>query len=480
MALVEEVEVNTGHYIAGEWQESEQRFNTYSPIDGKIVCEVSAGGSDEVEAAVAAAREAFPAWAGLGPDGRLPYLQKLAACIVKRTEAFASVEARDNGALLMAMRHKLVPRAAENITFFAEWAQGLQARAIDSPDVVNNVRFDPAGVAALIAPWNAPLMLTTWKLGPALAAGNTVVIKPPELAPLTSALLADAVDEAGFPAGVFNMVQGLGPKAGEALVSNKDVNRISFTGSTATARHIGRIAAENLVPFSAELGGKSALIVFDDADLDAAAQCITAQFMNAGQVCLAGTRLLIHEAIAPLLQQKVLSQISEVTVGDPRQQATRMGPLISREHHKKVAAFVERAIAAGATPLCGGHTVEGQYYAPTILGNVSQGMEIVQQEVFGPVLTWQTFSTDDEAVALANASSYGLGGALFSSNESRAMKAASEIVTGTIWVNCFYVRDLAAPFGGAKNSGIGREGGDWSFDFFCDIKNICVRKNSFK
>jgi 5-carboxymethyl-2-hydroxymuconic-semialdehyde dehydrogenase len=474
------VAVNTGHFIDGGWLHSKKQFDDVSPVNGELICSVSAGGDEEIAQAVAAAQRAFPAWAALGPQGRQPYLQKLAQSILQRAEAFAAVESLDNGALLTAMQHRLVPRAAENISFFADWALDMQGRTIDSPEVLNHIHYDPAGVCALIAPWNAPLMLTTWKLGPALAAGNTVVIKPPELAPLTSALLAEAVAEAGIPAGVFNMVQGLGSVAGEALTHQPGVRRISFTGSTATARHIGTIAAQNLVPMSAELGGKSALIVCADADLDAAAQCIAGQFMNAGQVCLAGTRLLVDERISEQLQQKVLPMVAGIKVGDPREETTRMGPLISAAQHSKVSGFVDRALAEGARPLCGAKSLGGQYYAPTILSNVQQTMEIVQQEVFGPVLTWQSFASEEEAIALANDNQYGLGGALFTRDESRAQRIAQAIVTGTLWVNCFYVRDLAAPFGGAKHSGIGREGGDWSFDFFCDIKNISVKKESFQ
>lgn len=473
------VPVNTGHFIGGEWCGSEDSYATVSPIDGRVLCNVANGGVKEAEKAVAAAQKAFPEWAALGPKGRLPYLKKLAQIIRERAADFAAVESRDNATLLMIGEQRLVPRAAENIDFFADWALKMSGREIDSPEVVNQICYQPSGVSLLIAPWNAPLMLTTWKLGPALAAGNTVVIKPPELAPLTSALLAQAVIDSGMPEGVFNMVQGLGSTAGEALIRDTRLRRISFTGSTKTARHIGSVAAENLVPFSAELGGKSALIVCADADIDAAAQCIAAQFMNAGQVCLAGTRILAASEISEELQRKALLNIAGIRVGDPTDSTTRMGPLISTEHHAKVSGYVRRAIEDGASLLCGGEELGGNYYSPTILDNVRQDMEIVRDEVFGPVLTWQTFDSEEEAVALANDSEYGLGGALFSKNEERAIAMARDIVTGTIWVNCFYVRDLAAPFGGAKNSGIGREGGDWSFDFFCDIKNISVKKQSF-
>jgi acyl-CoA reductase-like NAD-dependent aldehyde dehydrogenase len=343
------------------------------------------------------------------------------------------------------------------------------------------VRYDPAGVAALITPWNAPLMLTTWKIGPALAAGNTAVVKPPEWAPLTCSLLADIARDAGVPDGVLNIVQGIGKNAGAALVAHADIDRISFTGSTATAQAIGQSAARSITPLSAELGGKSPFIVCADADLDAAAQTVAGQYGNAGQVCLAGTRVLVEESIEAVFLEKVRAAAATMKVGDPRDKTTRVGPLITREHFARVAGFVERARDAGATPIFGGSqdAAGDLYFQPTLFSHVSMDAEINQKEVFGPVLTWQTFSTDDELVALANATDYGLAGVLFSRDQKRAMAIAERVVAGTLWVNCYFVRELAAPFGGARSSGLGREGGNWSFDFYCDIKNISVRKDSF-
>jgi len=475
------VEVSADHWIGGKRVASKQKFADFSPVDGSHLGDLSAGGEAEADAAVAAARKAFPAWAALGPKGRLPILKKFAEGIKARVNELAAVETMDNGSLLMGNVHRVVPRAAQNIEFFADWALTLDGHSIEGPEVVNHVKYDPSGVAVLITPWNAPLMLTTWKVGPALAAGNTVVVKPPEWAPLTCSLMADIAHEAGLPAGVLNVVQGIGEEAGDALVNHPDVDRISFTGSTDTAKIIGQAAARSITPMSAELGGKSPFIVCADADLDAAAQTVAGQYMNAGQVCLAGTRIMVEKKIEEEFLEKVRGAASHMIVGDPRDKDTRVGPLIHKEHFERVAGFVERARADGAVPLWGGGRSNfGElYFEPTLFAHVTPELEIAQREVFGPVLTWQSFSSDDEVIELANNTRYGLAGTLFSRNEKRAMDIASRVTAGTLWVNCFFVRDLAAPFGGAKDSGLGREGGTWSFDFYTDIKNISVRKGSF-
>ena len=481
-ASVAGVEVSTEHWIGGKRVPSRDRFVDLSPIDGAQLADVSAGGAGEVDAAVAAARAAFPAWAGLGPSGRLPILQRFAEGIRARSAELAAVETADNGSLLAGNLQRVVPRAALNIAFFADWAaRRLPGHTIDSPEVTNHVRYDPAGVAALVTPWNAPLMLTTWKIGPALAAGDTGVVKPPEWAPLTCSLLADIAREAGVPDGVLNVVQGIGEEAGAALVAHADVDRISFTGSTDTARSIGQAAARSITPLAAELGGKSPFIVCADADLDAAAATVAAQYGNAGQVCLAGTRVVVEESAAEPFLAKVRAAVARMVVGDPRLPSTRVGPLITREHFERVAGFVERAKAAGARAFFGGgRDAAGElYFQPTLFERVEQDWEIAQREVFGPVLTWQTFRSDDEAVALANGTRYGLAGVLFSASERRAMALAERVVAGTLWVNCFFIRELAAPFGGARDSGLGREGGSWSFDFYCDVKNVAVRKGTF-
>ncbi len=471
------VEVSTDHFIGGRRVVSKERFADISPIDGSHLADMSAGGKVEIDAAVAAARKAFAPWAALGPKGRLPVLKRFAEGIRARAKELAAVETADNGSLLAGNLMRVVPRAAQNIEFFAEWALKLEGHTIDSPEVVNHVHYDPAGVAALITPWNAPLMLTTWKVGPALAAGNTVVVKPPEWAPLTCSLMADIANQAGVPPGVLNVVQGVGEVAGDALVKHADVDRISFTGSTDTAKLIGQAAARSITPLSAELGGKSPLIVCTDADLEAAAQTVVGQYINAGQVCLAGTRVMVEAKIADQFLGKVREAAQHMAVGDPRDPKTRVGPVITEEHFERVMGFVDRAKAAGARALWGGSrdNFGRLYIQPTMFAEVDPAMEISQREVFGPVLTWQTFTSDDEVVALANNTRYGLAGTLFSRNEERAMRVAGGIVAGTLWVNCFFVRDLAAPFGGSRDSGIGREGARYAMEEFTELRTLVLK-----
>lgn len=475
------VSVPCGHFIGGRRLGSADAYEVISPIDGSPLGHIPAGGATEAAAAVEAAAAAFPAWAALGPVRRGEILDRVADAIVARMPDFQVVDTYDHGAVGAGRAHHGMPRAAWNIKFFADWARSLHHDDIVSPDVDNSVRYDPAGVAALIVPWNAPLMLGTWKIGPALAAGNTVVVKPPEFAPFSLSLLAEVAADAGLPPGVLNVLHGTGAAAGDALVRDPRISRISFTGSPATARVIGAAAAANLTPVSFELGGKSPFVICADADLAAAARTVAVQFMNAGQVCLAGTRLLVEESVVDELLPLVLAEVARLEVGDPRVPGTRVGPLIHPTHFAKVAGMVQRAVDGGATVVCGGgpHPSGGLYFQPTILTDVAQDSEIVQHEVFGPVLTLQTWRDEAELIELANDTAYGLAATLFSGDGERADRIASQLVAGTVWVNCFFVRDLAAPFGGSRSSGIGREGGTWSFDFFCDVKNIATKRGSF-
>jgi 5-carboxymethyl-2-hydroxymuconic-semialdehyde dehydrogenase len=367
-----------------------------------------------------------------------------------------------------------MPRVAHNFRFFADWLSQLDGGDLEISGHREQVSWNPSGVTAVITPWNAPLMLATWRIAPALAAGNTVVAKPPEWAPLTASLLADITHEAGLPGGVFNVVQGLGAEAGAPLVAHPGLARVAFTGSVATGRQVAAAAGAQLTPVSLELGGKSPLIVFADADLDLAVGHAVGQYDNAGQVCLAGTRLLVDEAIAGEFTARFAARAAVLRQGDPRDEATDIGPNISRAHLDRVDGYVRRAIAAGARPLLGGAVspvLGGLYYQPTLLGEAEPDAEILTEEVFGPVLTVQTFGTEDEAVALANSTSYGLAATMFTGDQARAERLSARLVAGTVWVNCFFVRDLRAPFGGAGRSGIGREGGTWSFDFYSDVKN---------
>ena len=475
------VAVSPDHYIDGRRVPSAESFELACPIDQRVLGRVAQATDAQVDDAVAAAQRAFPAWSALTAAQRKPMLERFAQEIGRRADALCVVESNDAGVLLSRMRHGVVPRAMQNITWFAEHALTLQDRTLDTEQARHLVRHDPAGVVAGITPWNAPLMLSTWKLGPALAAGNTCVLKPPEWAPLTCSLLADAAHAAGLPPGVLNVVQGTGPSAGARLVADPRLARVSFTGSVPTARTIAQAAGANLVPCSLELGGKSPFVVLADADLDAAAATAALMYRNAGQVCLAGTRLLVHASVAARFVDAMRGYVERLVVGDPRDEATEVGPIIHPRQVARVHGFVERARAAGARVLWGGepHPFGPQYYRPTLLDGVAQDSEIVQNEVFGPVLTLQTFADDDEAVALANGTDYGLGGVCYGET-AHATEVAQRVRTGFIWVNSFGIRDLAAPFGGIRRSGVGREGGDWSFEFFCDVKDVVVPKKPFR
>ncbi|HWE07881.1 MAG TPA: aldehyde dehydrogenase [Solirubrobacteraceae bacterium] len=482
-AEVEGVSVPLGHYIDGRRVASVERFEVRSPIDwdGWKLADVAAAGPHEVDLAVAAARRAFPAWAALGADGRHRVLSRLADAIDAAVPDLAKVETVDNGSLYEAMHLRVLPRAANNVRSFADYARdrlGEPERTLHGGER-NRVRYEPAGVAAVSTPWNAPFMLATWRIGPALAAGNTVVLKPPEWAPLTCSLLGDLADQAGVPPGVLNIVHGSGPAAGASLTGHRDVDRVAFTGSPATARTVYRDAASNLTPVSFELGGKSPFIVFEDADLDAAVATAAYQYDNAGQVCLAGTRLLVQRSVLDEFLTRFEARVREIRVGDPRDASTTYGPLIHPVALERVTGHVDRALAAGARLVFGGQSLGGLYYAPTLFTDVPPEAEILHREVFGPVLTLQSFADEDEAIHLANATDYGLAATVYTGSESRAERVGAAVVAGTVWVNCFYVRDLETPFGGARESGIGREGGRHSFDFYCDVKTVCERTSLF-
>jgi aminomuconate-semialdehyde/2-hydroxymuconate-6-semialdehyde dehydrogenase len=474
VARVAGVYVDTRHWIGGRRVGSAQTFTDVSPIDEQPIAEVASGGQAEVDVAVEAARTAFPAWSQTPPQARAEALRAIADGIDKRIEELAQVETADNGALLRSHRRSVIPRVAHNFRFFAGWLGELDGGGLEISGHREQVSWAPAGVTAVITPWNAPLMLATWRIAPALAAGNTVVAKPPEWAPLTASLLADITREAGLPDGVFSVVQGLGEEAGAALAAHPDLARVAFTGSDATGRLVAAAAGAQLTPVSLELGGKSPLLVFADADLDLAVGHAVGQYDNAGQVCLAGTRLLVEEPVAEEFTARFTQRAAGLVQGDPRDEATDIGPNITREHVARVDGFVQRAVAAGARPLLGGAVSPargGLYYQPTLLAGAEPGSEILTEEVFGPVLTLQTFTGEDEAVALANDTRYGLAATVFTGDTGRAERVSARLRAGTVWVNCFFVRDLRAPFGGAGLSGIGREGGTWSFDFYADVKN---------
>jgi aminomuconate-semialdehyde/2-hydroxymuconate-6-semialdehyde dehydrogenase len=475
MVSVAGVEVATEHWIGGRRVASTETFQDISPIDGTVIAHIARGGADEAAQAVAAARSAFPAWAATAPAERARILHAIADGVEKRIDDLAIVETTDNGALIRSHKRGVMPRVAHNFRFFADYlVNDLHHPDFETRGHRNHVSWDPAGVCVLISPWNAPLMLATWKVAPALAAGNTVVLKPSEWSPLTASLLADIAREAGLPDGVFNVVQGLGAEAGAALVADPDVARISFTGSVPTAKTIAAAAATNLTPLSLELGGKSPFVVFADAELDLAVKEAVEQYDNAGQVCLSGTRLLVEASIRDEFVERFVARASALRQGDPRDEDTDLGPAIHPRQFAKVDGFVQRAKADGATVLLGGGPntdLGGLYYRPTLFTGVDPASEVSTDEIFGPVLVLHTFDDEAEAVVMANDSEFGLAAMVFTGDPERAERVSSALVAGTVWVNCFFVRDLRAPFGGARMSGVGREGGSWSFDFFCDVKN---------
>ncbi len=469
------VAVDPRHYIGGRRVASSSTFADHSPIDGSLIGQIARGGQHEVDLAVGAAKAAFPGWSGTPPVERARILHRIADLVEARLEELAIVETTDNGALLRSNRRGVMPRVAYNFRFFADWlVNELHHAPFETRGHINRVSWNPAGVAALITPWNAPLMLATWKIAPALASGDTVILKPAEWSPLTASLLCDIAEEAGLPTGVLNLVQGYGEEAGAALVSHAGISRISFTGSVPTAKIVARAAAENLTPCSFELGGKSPMIILDDADLDLAVDLAIEQYDNAGQVCLAGTRLLVQKSIAPTFIKRFGERAAAIKQGDPRELDTDMGPQIHQEHFDRIKSFVDRAKSAGSEIAFGGiqnEALGGLYFNPTLVVEPEAGSEIITEEVFGPVLTLQTFETDEESIAMANGTEFGLAAIVVCGNRNRAERVAEKLVAGTVWINCFFVRDLRAPFGGSKKSGIGREGGTWSFDFYSDVKN---------
>jgi aminomuconate-semialdehyde/2-hydroxymuconate-6-semialdehyde dehydrogenase len=477
------------HFIDGEFVDSLDgaTFESISPIDNTVAAVVAEGSAADADRAVEAARRAFDEgpWPRMSPTQRKAILHRAAAIIESRLEEFAYWETRDMGKPIAEMRTKDVPRTAYNIRFFADYAEHTHTEAFPKPwdKVLTYTLREPVGVAACISPWNFPMMLESWKFAPALAFGNTVVLKPAEQSPITGSMLAECFAEAGMPAGVFNVVQGFGPDAaGERLTTHPGVDLVTFTGESATGRIIMGNAAKTLKRVSFELGGKSASIVMADADMDLAVKgTIDGIFRNQGEVCLAGSRLLVQRSVYDEFLERYVAAAEALVVGDPREDATQIGPLVSTEHLQKVMSYVELGQAEGGKLMTGGHRVTdgalaaGNYVAPTVFADVDNSWRIAQEEIFGPVQVVVPFDTVDEAIDLANANRYGLAGMVWTTNLNTAHRVAREVRTGTMWVNCFFVRDLRAPFGGMKDSGIGREGGAYSEEFFTESKAVVVQ-----
>ena len=471
--------------IDGKAVAGRDRFETVNPATQEVLAEVASGGEAEVHAAVAAAKAAFPKWAGLPAAERAKKLRALGDLITRHVPEIARTETDDTGQVIAQTGKGLVPRAADNFHYFAEMCVRVDGHTYPTPTHLNYTLFHPVGVCALVSPWNVPFMTATWKVAPCLAFGNTAVLKMSELSPLTAARLGELALEAGIPAGVLNVVHGFGKEAGEPLVAHPDVRAISFTGSTATGNRIVKTAG--LKKFSMELGGKSPFVIFDDADLDRALDAAVFMiFSNNGERCTAGSRILVQQGIYADFVQRFVERAKKITVGDPQDEQTIVGPMISPNHLAKVRHYIELGPKEGATLLCGGidrpsYAAElparvkgGNYVWPTVFADVDNRMKIAQDEIFGPVACLIPFKDEAHAIELANDIQYGLSSYVWSENIGRTHRVAAAIEAGMCFVNSQNVRDLRQPFGGTKASGTGREGGTWSYEVFLEPKNIAV------
>ena len=471
------------HYIGGAFVESVdgRTFETLNPTTNELLAEASDGGAPEIDAAVAAARKAFDEgpWPRMSASERAATLRRIAALLREHAAEFIEAEVLDIGMPITQMGG-LAARAAANFDYYAGVISELHGRAFQVGDeFINYTIRKPVGVAALIMPWNAPLMLSTWRIAPALAAGNSIVLKPAEWSPLTATLLARVMGEAELPPGVFNVVHGFGETAGAPLSAHPDVQLVSFTGETSTGRLIAAAGAATLKRLSLELGGKSPVVVFEDADPDLAVDAALAQiFTLNGQRCTAGSRLLVARGLYDRVVGAIAERARNVRVGDPFDKRTELGPLIHPEHYERVLGYIESAREEGANVLAGGGRPAGldvgNFLEATVIGDVDETMRVFREEIFGPVLVATPFDGEEEAVRLANATPYGLAAYVWTNDIKRGHRVAAAIDTGMCWINSQNVRDLRTPFGGTKQSGIGREGGDYAFDFYSDTEVIHV------
>ena len=475
------------HYIDGAFRASRAggTFESRSPATNEDIALAADGQPADVDDAVAAARRAFDEgpWPRLSAADRAAVLRRIAALIRERADEFIRVEVLDTG-VPIAQARGLAARAAHNFDYYAGVVTELHGRSFQVADeFLNYTIHKPAGVAGLIMPWNAPLMLSTWRIAPALAAGDTIVLKPAEWAPVSSTLLAEVLESAGLPPGVFNVVHGFGETAGAPLSAHPGVNLISFTGEPSTGSLVIAAGAPTLKRSSVELGGKSPVVVFEDADPDLAVDAALAQiFTMNGQRCTAGSRLLVQRPLYERIVGDVAARARNIRVGDPTDPRTELGPLITREHHASVLEYIESARAQGARVLAGGERPaalpDGNYLEATVIADVDESMRVFREEIFGPVLVCMPFDDEADAIRLANATEYGLAAYVWTNDLGRAHRVAHAIDTGMCWINSQNVRDLRTPFGGVKRSGIGREGGDYAFDFYCDIEIVHVALGS--
>ncbi|MEO5931253.1 MAG: 2-hydroxymuconic semialdehyde dehydrogenase [Candidatus Kapaibacterium sp.] len=479
-------------FINGEFVDaiSGATFRDISPVDGRVVAEVSEGGAADVERAVRAAKEALNGpWGRMPANARLDLVAKVADRIMERFDEFLQAEIADTGKPLGWACEVDIPRGAANFRIFANLIRNLptecfQTDTADGEGALNYALRSPLGVVGVICPWNLPLLLMTWKVAPALACGNTVIVKPSEETPATATLLAEVMNEVGIPPGVYNVVHGFGPdSAGEAITQHPEISAITFTGESRTGQAIMRTAAATVKHLSFELGGKNPAIIFADADFDAAVKgTARSTFSNCGQVCLCSERVYVERPIFDRFVAALKLEAESLTLGDPTRPETTMGPLISKGHREKVLYYCDLARQEGATVITGGGIpdlgpafADGAYIQPTIWTGLPESARCIREEIFGPVCHIQPFDTEEEAVAMANDSSYGLCAAIWTGNLSRAHRVARRMETGMVWVNTWFLRDLRTPFGGTKLSGVGREGGVHSVEFYTELKNICVK-----
>jgi len=466
-----------------------RRLDNVEPATGKVYGTVPDSDAQDVEAAVRAAEGAFPAWARLPAEERARFLLALADRIDAAREELARAESVDTGKPLALARSLDIPRASSNLRFFATAAIHFHSESHSTGErALNYTLRRPRGVAGVIAPWNLPLYLLTWKIAPALATGNTVVAKPTELAPMTAFLLARLCKETALPHGVLNIVHGRGAQAGAALVAHPRVPAISFTGGTVTGSAIASATAPLFKKVALEMGGKNPNIVFADADLDAAvATSLQAGFTNQGEICLAGSRLFVEEKIFDAFVDRFVAGAKRLVVGDPLEERTDQGALISAAHRDKVLGYLDVARQEGGRILCGGGAPEsiasarcrdGFFVAPTVIAGLAPSSRVNREEIFGPVVTVTPFKTEEEVIAWANGTEYGLAASLFTTHLGRAHRVAERLASGTVWVNCWLLRDLRVPFGGMKRSGVGREGGEEALRFFTEPKNVCVQMDT--